>query len=471
MTIVHYLSAVIAELETSIRPELQSAGARQALYGCQRVLLRAAEQLRAAALTDSDYAGRAEATQLVLEQFGLENLLIAGPQREAARAASDRAMALQTANAPNRGAEMLALLREESQLLQQREAQTDSYWASLLTARGKHVTYSADLQARLEQHLRQRVSEHGRVTQLQWLSGGRTKQTALLTLEGFDGLPEQAVMRKEVAGVTLQTSLQDEYPLLQHLSAHSKSLRLPRPYFFEADESVLGGRFALVSHLPGRMAGGAFSAHPSEHLALGLAEQLGILHSLPVEPARYLFGAARQQQSRQDFAAALEAMRSEWMANARTPSVTATAAFAWLRDNLQHAEGLTAIVHGDCGFHNVLVHEERLGALLDWELAHLGHPAEDLGYIRSVVGTMTSWPKFMAAYYAAGGPTLNTRAVHFFTVWKSLWLATIILRARQLFEGAPPASVHFAEAPADQSPMMLARLSRELSEAMAVGDD
>ncbi|MBL8271568.1 phosphotransferase family protein [Steroidobacter sp.] len=466
MSVVHYLSAVIAELEASIRPELQSAGARQALYGCQRVLLRAAEQLKTAALCEPDYQGRTEATQLVLEQFGLENLLTAGPQRDQARAASDRAIELQASGVASSDAEFLDLLREESQLLQQREAQTENYWRSLLTARGGHVADTTDIRSRLEQYLRRHNSNDGRVAELQWLSGGRTKQTALLTLEGFDGLPNSAVLRKEVTGVTLQTSLRDEYPLLQHLSAHSNSLRLPRPYLFEDDESVLGGRFALVSHLPGRMAGGAFSAHPSEALALGLAEQLGILHSLPVEPARHLFAASRQQQSKADFAAALEAMRIEWTTNARTPSVTAIAAFAWLRDNLQHAEGLTAIVHGDCGFHNVLVHEEGLGALLDWELAHLGHPAEDLGYIHSVIETMTTWPKFMAAYHAAGGLRVSTRAVHFFTVWKSLWLATIILRARQLFEDAPPASVHFAEAPSDQSPMMLTRLSRELIEAM-----
>ena len=38
-----------------------------------------------------------------------------------------------------------------------------------------------------------------------------------------------------------------------------------------------------------------------------------------------------------------------------------------------------ALLWGDAGPHNLLVADGRITALLDWELAHLGHPLEDLG--------------------------------------------------------------------------------------------
>ncbi len=43
--------------------------------------------------------------------------------------------------------------------------------------------------------------------------------------------------------------------------------------------------------------------------------------------------------------------------------------------------GAPSLVHGDVGPGNFLVHEGRVSAVLDWELAHLGDPHEDLAWL------------------------------------------------------------------------------------------
>lgn len=57
------------------------------------------------------------------------------------------------------------------------------------------------------------------------------------------------------------------------------------------------------------------------------------------------------------------------------------AAFRWLKDRAPKLEK-PVLVHGDFRNGNLMIHPDAgLAAVLDWELAHLGDPAEDLGWI------------------------------------------------------------------------------------------
>ena len=55
-------------------------------------------------------------------------------------------------------------------------------------------------------------------------------------------------------------------------------------------------------------------------------------------------------------------------------------AFRWLEMN-RPPSGAQCIVHGDFRLGNVMVDENGLTAVLDWELAHIGDPMEDLGWL------------------------------------------------------------------------------------------
>ena len=70
-------------------------------------------------------------------------------------------------------------------------------------------------------------------------------------------------------------------------------------------------------------------------------------------------------------------------------------------------------MHGDFRLGNFIVDEGGLAAVIDWELAHLGDPAEDIGWlcIRSwrfgnddlPVAGVGTLDEFAVAYESAGG--------------------------------------------------------------------
>jgi aminoglycoside phosphotransferase (APT) family kinase protein len=55
-------------------------------------------------------------------------------------------------------------------------------------------------------------------------------------------------------------------------------------------------------------------------------------------------------------------------------------AFRWLEKNRPPSQ-VTALVHGDFRLGNIVVGPDGFEAILDWELAHLGDPMEDLGWL------------------------------------------------------------------------------------------
>ncbi len=112
-------------------------------------------------------------------------------------------------------------------------------------------------------------------------------------------------------------------------------------------------------------------------------------------------------------------------------------ALRWLEANVPPAVP-PRLVHGDFRMGNLLIGTEgettgRLTGVLDWELAHLGDPHEDLAY-----GCMTVWrfarpdrPAFgvgavedlARAYEAAGGEAFDPVRFRFWLVYRTFWWA------------------------------------------------
>ncbi len=86
---------------------------------------------------------------------------------------------------------------------------------------------------------------------------------------------------------------------------------------------------------------------------------------------------------------------------------------AWLAANRPHSQAMT-LVHGDFRLGNVLFAREsppRLAAILDWELASLGDPLADLGYLCATWAEATDPQQPMFALSAATRrPGFPTRA-------------------------------------------------------------
>lgn len=110
----------------------------------------------------------------------------------------------------------------------------------------------------------------------------------------------------------------------------------------------------------------------------------------------------------------------------------------WLVDT-RPTSNRASVVHGDFRLGNIIVGPDGLRAVIDWELAHLGDPMEDLGWLcvkawrfggAAPVAGLGEYDELFAAYEAAGGAPVDAVVVHWWEVlgtWK--WAIMCILQA------------------------------------------
>jgi aminoglycoside phosphotransferase (APT) family kinase protein len=110
------------------------------------------------------------------------------------------------------------------------------------------------------------------------------------------------------------------------------------------------------------------------------------------------------------------------------------------------ASGPRVTVHGDFRLGNFLVGAEGLRGVLDWELAHAGDAAEDIGWLcapawrfggHTEVGGFGGLDELLGAYAAAGGASVARDRVHWWQVYATVKWATICaLQASAHLSGA-----------------------------------
>ncbi|HKT73879.1 MAG TPA: phosphotransferase [Steroidobacteraceae bacterium] len=100
---------------------------------------------------------------------------------------------------------------------------------------------------------------------------------------------------------------------------------------------------------------------------------------------------------------------------------------AWLEDHIPAVSGAAVLVHGDAGPGNFMFEAGRLTALVDWELAHLGDPMEDLAWfsLRSVLEPAPDFPKRLEEYEAASGSPIDLDRIAYHRAFVS-WRVVII---------------------------------------------
>lgn len=127
------------------------------------------------------------------------------------------------------------------------------------------------------------------------------------------------------------------------------------------------------------------------------------------------------------------------------PHPTFELAFRWLEQH-RPSTGGRSVVHGDFRLGNLIVGDEGLRAVLDWELVHLGDPMEDLGWLcvkawrfgsgKPVAG-VGPYEQLFDAYRAAGGCAVDPDIVRWWEVLGTLkWGIMCIMQANAHLSGA-----------------------------------
>ncbi|MBR7832714.1 phosphotransferase family protein [Actinospica durhamensis] len=215
---------------------------------------------------------------------------------------------------------------------------------------------------------------HGPLT-AELIAGGRSNLTYLVRGQGGSW-----IVRRPPLGHVLATAhdMAREYRVLSALA--DTSVPVPRPDLLCQDPSVLGAPFYVMRYVEGEVYRSAASAAALgldrlTTLAGELGRVLARLHTTdPAQVGLADFGHPEGYLERQlrRWSKQLDASRSREL-----PGIDE------LRDRLAAALPPTpraAIVHGDYRLDNVIFGpDDRIAAVVDWEMATLGDPLTDIG--------------------------------------------------------------------------------------------
>ena len=129
-------------------------------------------------------------------------------------------------------------------------------------------------------------------------------------------------------------------------------------------------------------------------------------------------------------------------------------ALRWLRDNDPGPSERVTLVHGDFRHGNLMIGPDGVRAVLDWELAHLGDPMEDLGWIcvnswrfgviDKPVGGFGTYEELFSGYEAASGIAVDVARVKFWEVMGTLRWGVMCVGMMQRFRLGPDHSMERA---------------------------
>ena len=110
------------------------------------------------------------------------------------------------------------------------------------------------------------------------------------------------------------------------------------------------------------------------------------------------------------------------------PDPILTACFQWLRGHIPDTgEQRPSLVQGDTGPGNFLHDGRRVTAFLDFELAHLGDPMEDLAWVgtRNAQEPVPDFERFVTVYAAAAGLEPDRDRIRFHALFAELRIAAL----------------------------------------------
>jgi aminoglycoside phosphotransferase (APT) family kinase protein len=171
-------------------------------------------------------------------------------------------------------------------------------------------------------------------------------------------------------------------------------------------------------------------AATKQTIAAEVMTDLARLHAHPAGDV-VLDGGVQGPRIADHIAAELAIWRAMYDEAAR-PDPLLDLAFAWLADNLPDPDGPVALVHGDAGPGNFLFEDGHLTALIDWELAHLGDPMDDLAWfsMRCVMEPVPDFAASIADYERAAGRRIDRRRVLYHRVLVST--RVVVIRHRNV---------------------------------------
>jgi aminoglycoside phosphotransferase (APT) family kinase protein len=291
-----------------------------------------------------------------------------------------------------------------------------------------------DFAERLYSLVKRRIGAPGTIQNVRRLTGGANRTTWAFDCEIGTKL-EPFILQiggeteDPVAGVTPKVDSERQAALM--IAAVEAGAPAPRVRATLEPEDGLG-RGYVTERVDGETLGPRILRDERYAAARGVmagqcGEILAAIHGIESSKAQYLM--------RQNAAEHLEA-HYKIIDHFGFHSPALEYALRWIAENLPKVERET-VVHGDFRLGNLIVGEEGIRCVLDWELAQRGDPMQDLGWLcirtwrfggSKPVGGFGSREDLFGAYERASGHSIDPLHVRFWEAFGNIKWAVDCLR-------------------------------------------
>jgi aminoglycoside phosphotransferase (APT) family kinase protein len=288
------------------------------------------------------------------------------------------------------------------------------------------------------------------VSDLARISGGASRETYRFRVHyDRDGekLERNLILRRDPASSLIETERSVEFR--SYAAFYKLGLPVPEPVALELDGAVLQRPFFIMEEITGCTVASVIAPDPYGAHREKIGEQffttLGRIAA--ADPDLIGLGDFDGPPNRES-CWSHEVARWEKVIDEdeREPQPIARAAIRWLKRNPPPAAQKISVVHGDYRTGNFLFDPDgNIRAILDWEMAHLGDPLEDLGWAIDPLwshgdpsrpaGTVAR-ERAIAIWEETSGLRAEPAALHWWELFASLkGLAIWISAAREYAEG------------------------------------
>ena len=300
----------------------------------------------------------------------------------------------------------------------------------------------------LESHL---PASNVRISGLLRIPGGASRETWMFEAawDGEGGAQSQPlIVRKDPPASLLDTDREVEYAF--YSTFWGTSVPVPRMRWLEQDASVLGGPFFIMDRILGCEVNTRLPQTPpyvpvQPVLAKNMYDILGAIatHDWAAGPVAKVQTAPTPETA---WTAQLDHWEAIIDAEEISPQPITRAAIRWLRGNPPPPAQRVSVVHGDYRVGNFLYQADgSILGVLDWEMAHLGDPIEDLAYSFNESwrwarderpGGIVDRETAIKLWEDASGMKVDPAALHWWELFNSVKLQGIWLKSAKVFQEA-----------------------------------
>lgn len=282
------------------------------------------------------------------------------------------------------------------------------------------------------------------VTALTRIHGGASRQTYAIDVD-VGRQSHALILRRDPAASLIDTDRAVEFAAIRSVMGRG-DLPVPTALALETDPAHLGAPFFLMSRIDGGAALNPFrlediDPHRAE-IGAQFFRHLGTIAATPLDGAP-LCDVVDTPAPRDCWQRELRHWESEIAENQLRPEPIAEAAIRWLRANPPPPAQRLSIVHGDYRSGNFL-HDEagKIIAILDWEMAHIGDPYEDLAWATDPLwcsgdseraAGFIPWPEAIAIWQEASGCVFDPAAFEWWSIFASVKAIGIWISSARTF--------------------------------------